>query len=169
MTCPKCGDPSDPRSTKGYCPTHKREARDAWRTMIADKASERDERYAHFADLAQRADEAGRRAAAECIPQPMTVVQHANPLDDSSPIVQSWGPIADGVCGFAWVTIHPGNCSFAHYAKKHLGADKAYYGGVQIWISEYGQSYERKYAYAQAFADVLREDGIKAYASGRLD
>lgn len=169
MSCPKCGEASDPRSTKGYCPTHKREAQEAWRTMISDKAAEREDREAKFAELALRADEAGRRAAAECIPEPMVVVQRANPFDDSSPIVKQYAPVMDGVCGFAWVTIRPGNCSFAHYAKKHLGARKAYYGGVDIWISEYGQSYERKYAYARAFAEVIAEAGINAYAGGRLD
>lgn len=169
MVCPKCGAPSDPRSTKGYCLPHKQEARDAWRAMIADKSGEREKRNAEFADLARRADEAGRKAAAERVPEPMIVVQRANPFDDSSPIVRQYAPVMDGVCGFAWVTIRPGTCSFAHWAKKNLGARKAYYGGVEIWISEYGQSYERKYAYAHAFAEVLQEAGVKAYAGGRLD
>lgn len=169
MTCPKCGEPSDPRSTKGYCQAHKVEARDAWKAMIAEKGKERDERYAKFAELARRADEAGRQAAEACVPQPMTVVQHANPLDDSSPIVRVYEPVMEGVCGFAWVEIYPGNCSFANYAKKHLGASKHYGGGVSIWIGDYGQSYERKSAYAQAFAEVIREEGIKAYAGSRLD
>jgi hypothetical protein len=130
----------------------------------SSRAEARDELSSLFA----RADAAGKQAAATVQVRPMVVQQHASPIDDSSPVVQQW-VVDDGVCGFAWVVITPGNCTAARYAKEHWGASKHYYGGVSIWISDYNQSMTRKEAYARAFAKVLQEAGIKAYAGSRLD
>ena len=99
----------------------------------------------------------------------MHVVQHANPLDDSSPIVKRYAPVMDGVCGFAWVVVRPAGSSFGRWLRKERGHSLAYGGGVSIWVGSFGQSYERKYAYARAFAGVLEEAGIEAYAQSRLD
>ena len=42
--------------------------------------------------------------------------------------------------------------------------------GISIWISEHGQSYERKRKHAAAMAEVLRKYGISnVYADSRLD
>ena len=41
--------------------------------------------------------------------------------------------------------------------------------GLSVWVSEGGQSMERKEAYARAYADVLRAAGIEAYAGSRMD
>jgi hypothetical protein len=102
----------------------------------------------------------------------MVVTQHENPLDDGSPVKQQWH-VPQGVCGFAWISVRPGNCGFAHWLKKQgLSKGRAYGGGVQIWVSQYGQSYELKMAYAQAAADVLKAElggKVRVYASGRLD
>lgn len=130
-----------------------------------------------FSDLHARADAAGKAAAEAHRPTPMHVVQRENPFDDSSPIVRRYAPVMDGVCGFAWINIRPGNSPFANWAKKQSRpgrpdwelARKSYHGGVDIWVSDYGQSYELKLAYARGYAKVLAEAGIKAYASGRLD
>ncbi len=170
MTCPRpeCGAPSDPRSTKGYCTPHKHEARGAWKAKVAASADERAEREERWALLHEEAVIAGKVRAEACVPVPMVVTQHASPLDDESRIEQAWY-VPQGVCGHAWVTIRPGNCSFAVWAKKHANARKAYYGGVEIWIGAYGQSMEMKEAYARGYADVLREAGIKAYAGSRMD
>jgi hypothetical protein len=68
------------------------------------------------------------------------------------------------------VIVSPGNCPFANWLKKNGSARKAYNGGVQIWIGDFGQSQERKEACARAIAKSLREElGVKAYADGRLD
>jgi hypothetical protein len=77
----------------------------------------------------------------------------------------------EGLCGFAWVKVTPGNSSFAKWLlKQKIVSGGAYGGGVDIWVSAFGQSYERKDAYAQAMAKVLVEElGIKAYAQSRLD
>lgn len=112
---------------------------------------------------------AGMKAAAEVVPVPMHVVERANPLDDTSPVVKRYAPVLDGVCGFAWIVITPGTSVAARYAKKYLGARKHYGGGVSIWVSAYDQSMTRKSAYASAFAKVLVEAGISAYAGERMD
>ncbi len=81
---------------------------------------------------------------------------------------KSWY-VADGVCGFAWIKIRPANSSFALWAKKAGIAKPAYGGGLQIWVSGYGQSMQKKEAYAAAYAKVLSEAGIKAHSESRMD
>lgn len=121
------------------------------------------------AQLFDLADLAGRDAAEAAVPTPMIVVQRANPLDDNSPIVKQYEPVMGGVCGFAWVVVRPGTSAFARWIKANKGARKHYYGGMELWVSRYGQSMERKEAYAQAFAKVLRDHGVDAYAGSRMD
>ena len=103
----------------------------------------------------EKAWEAGHYAAATVIPEPMVIAGYA--------------PISEGVCGFAWITIKPGTSPAARYAKKYLKARTGYYGGMEIWVSGYGQSMTRKEAFAEAAAAVLREAGIAATAGSRMD
>lgn len=79
---------------------------------------------------------------------------------------QTW-PMS-GLCGFAWVRF-AGNTAWGRWAKKNKGARSAYPKGLQIWIGDYGQSHAKKTAYAQAFADMLNQHSIDAYAEDRLD
>lgn len=44
-----------------------------------------------------------------------------------------------------------------------------YAGGIMAWVGEGGQAVDVKQAYANAFAKVLREAGVDAYAHYRLD
>lgn len=114
-----------------------------------------------YQEIFDQAHRAGLAAAHAAIPTPMAVVNHDRVVD----------VVADGVCGFAWVKIRPGNSRLAKAAKLILGARKSYTGGVDLWISHFNQSYTRKYAYASAFADVVREltGETSIYADGRLD
>jgi hypothetical protein len=78
--------------------------------------------------------------------------------------------ILDGLCGFAWVKISPARGAFVNYLKSRGVGNKAYYGGgYDIWVREFGQSVDRKAAFAGAFAEVLNKHGITAYAESRLD
>lgn len=130
------------------------------REKISAEKAARVARYSEFEKLWKRAHAAGIAAGVAARPVPMTVLQDGAPLET----------IDDGACGFAWVTVHPGNCSFARWAAITHGATKAYTGGMQVkWVSEFGQSEARKHAYAVAFAQVLRDAGITAYAGSRLD
>lgn len=114
------------------------------------------------AELAELAHKAGRKAADEIIPQPMVVV------DGTTKAVVD--VVDDGLCGFAWINIKPARGAFVNYLKaREWGSRNEYAGGWEIWVSNYNQSVTRKYAYAQAFAEVLNQYGIKAYAGSRLD
>lgn len=140
-----------------YCAEHKKIAREKWRAMVADKGAERDARNEKWEVLHELASAKANLAARAIVPVPMIVSGYEN------------DPVMEGPCGFAWVTIRPGNSSFAIWAKKHVGARKAYYGGVEIWCPLPGQGVTRKDAYCNAYAEVLRESGVRAYAGSRLD
>lgn len=105
----------------------------------------------------EAAHHAGHEAATKTVPEPMTVVGAK----------QIWH-VPEGMCGFAWVAFK-GNTGFGRWAAKNNIARKAYTGGLHLWVSAYEQSYDRKSAYANAFAEKLRSYGIDAYADSRLD
>jgi hypothetical protein len=124
-----------------------------------------------FQELYDKADAAGKAAASACKPTPMLVGSakslFSNEIDYSQPVDY----VADGVCGFAWVNLKPGNSPFANWLKKNKLARKdEYYGGVTIWVHDYNQSMDRKSAYAGAFARVLNQAGYsRAYSMSRMD
>ena len=148
-----CDQPTVGKSK--YCRAHRALARTAFKAKCEADKAERTERYVQFRILADKAYEAGIKAGQDAVPTPM--------------YIKGYEPIVDGMCGFAWVTVHPGNCSFAIWAKKNAGYAKAYRGGVQYWVHEFNQSVARKEAFARAYADVLRTAGIEAVAGSRLD
>ena len=120
-------------------------------------------------EIYNEARKAGLKAGQESIPDPMIVDEHVNQLDDSSAVKKSWY-VSEGICGFAWINIKPGNCTFAKWLKnKNLARKDSYYGGVTIWVNEFGQSATRKKAYASAFSSVLDKYDITSYAMSRLD
>ena len=120
------------------------------------------------AALWRRAFAAGLAAGKAALPAPMVVYEADGLSGDPKPEGKSWN-VSEGVCGFAWVIVKPGTSSFARWLVKNGYARKSYYGGVDVWVSAFGQSYDRKIAAASAIAEVFREAGIKAYADGRLD
>lgn len=111
--------------------------------------------------------EAGMKAGDE-VGVPKFVVGDAiglsNEIDYSKPTF-----IMDGLCGFAWVTIKPARGAFVNYLKGRQVGSNGYYGGFEIWVREFGQSVDRKTAFARAFADVLNKYGINASVGSRLD
>jgi len=72
------------------------------------------------------------------------------------------------ICGFAWVAF-AGNTPWGRWAKAEGIAAKSYPKGLSIWVTDFGQSYDKKRAYARAYADVLNAHGINAHAGSRLD
>jgi Fe-S oxidoreductase len=110
-------------------------------------------------DLIDSAMKEGREAALAVVPIPMGIIDGA----------QTW-IVEDGVCGFAWINVKP---AYSAVAKALVAAGLArkdgYEGGVTVWVSDYNQSITRKEAYARAFAKVLQDAGIRAYASSRMD
>lgn len=117
-----------------------------------------------FASIHKVAQSAGLEAGMNALPEPMMVTESDLM---GNPIGRSW-TVSEGACGFAWVTF-AGNTPWGRWAKAQGIASKGYPKGLQIWVSEFNQSVDRKEAYAQAYAKVLREHGIEAYAQSRLD
>lgn len=74
----------------------------------------------------------------------------------------------EGLCGFAWVSF-AGNTAFGRWMKKNKKVSKDYPSGLCVWVSEGGQSIERKEAYARAYAGVLKAAGIECSVGSRLD
>lgn len=160
------------------------------RDKIRAEKQEKVERQEGFHALVTRAVEAGNAAFAAATPVPMVVQEHTNPLGDllggdAGSVVNEWH-VPEGVCGFAWITLYAKGTDgrrFVNYltgTQKPARADlappvaakKAYGGGFQVWVHSASQSLARKEAYAQAFANVIREaniEGLAVYAGSRMD
>jgi hypothetical protein len=120
-----------------------------------------------FADILRTALAAGAAAGAACIPVPMVVSQHANPLNDRSPVTKGYLG-AEGACGFGWVSF-AGNTAFGRWAKKNGHARSDYPTGLRISSKLMTQSMYRNEAWATAVAETLRNAGIEASAQSRID
>ncbi len=114
---------------------------------------------AQWMRLLEKADKAGKQAVENLNVVPMVV---GDPRTG-----EAWF-IADGVCGFAWVKF-PGNTPFGRWAKSQGIARPGYPKGLAISVRDYNQSLQKKETYANAFAKVLAEAGIDAYADSRID
>ena len=110
-----------------------------------------------FKAILEAALAAGAVAHRTAVPDPMTVVGGGKEYF-----------VSEGMCGFSWVKIK-GNNGFGAYCKKIGLATPAYGGGLRIGYPFPSQSYDRGQAWALAFSDVLKDNGIFAYADGRLD
>jgi hypothetical protein len=122
-----------------------------------------------FQALWDKAVEAGKAAGNATKPRAMIVGSPSTPFgNDIDPNQQTWYE-PEGVCGFAWVKIRPATTPFARFLKKMGYASPAYNGGLEVWISDYNQSMQRKEAHARAMAKVFSDAGINAYADSRMD
>jgi hypothetical protein len=128
------------------------------REKIRAEKAIRMSRYQAFQEIVDKAYKAGIEAGKNARPIPMYVIDQGIPIDR----------IDDGACGFAWIAF-PGNTSFGKWTKKQGLARSHYPSGLCVWVSEFGQSVDRKDAFAGAYAKVLKENGIDAYAGSRLD
>jgi hypothetical protein len=125
---------------------------------------------AQFAAVYAKAVAAGMAAGNGSSPTPMIVGEPTTFLGSDINYAKPFYYVADGACGFAWVTLRPATSSFARWLKKTGKARVAYGGGMQIWVSEFGQSMARKEAYADAMAATFRSElGVEAYAGSRMD
>lgn len=129
-----------------------------------------------FQSVRQKADAAGRTAVEKLHVVPMIVGQETSFFSGKIDYSKPTEYVADGVCGFAWVDVYPvnkGNTLAGKEERKILesvGFRKNDYTKThQLWISDYNQSMQKKEAYARAFAEILRDNGIKAYSGSRLD
>jgi hypothetical protein len=75
-------------------------------------------------------------------------------------------------CGFAWVSLKPATTRMARYLKSQNLAKRNYgESGLMVWnpSGNYTQAMGAKEEGAYAFAKVLCDHGINAYASSRMD
>ena len=119
--------------------------------------------------LLREAHAAGVAAGNAIKPTPMVVGTPTTPLGNNIDYNKRTYYVSEGACGFAWVVIRPGNCSFARQAVKLGLGSKHYYGGISIWISDHGQSIDRKERHAAAYANVLKQAGVNATSESRMD
>lgn len=168
MKCVTTGCDKQQTGKSRYCPECKKIAHAKWRDMIASKGDDRAKREADIRAAFMMSHAAGMAAGHAHSPTPMVVQQHANMLDDSSPVVQEWH-VDGGVCGFAWVNLKPARGLIAEIFKQ-AGAREAYGGGLSLFCHEFGQSMERKEKYCKAFVDTMRERGYTGFTwSSRMD
>ena len=124
----------------------------------------------------READVAGKAAVEKLEVVPMIVGQETSLFSNKIDYSKQTYYVADGVCGFAWVDVYPANKGNTKAGKEErkllerFGFRKNDYEKThQLWVSAYNQSMQKKESYARAFAEVLRENGFKAYAGSRLD
>lgn len=95
------------------------------------------------------AEQAGRKAMEECVPKPLVVESQV---------------YMGGKCGGAFIVIEDGRTSFARWIKKKGRGHRHYQRGYSISAEQIGQSADSAKAYADAFARVLRRNGIECRA-----
>lgn len=129
----------------------------------------------------REAVEAGMNALKNAEVIPMVVQEHVNMIDDKSPVAKQW-VVEGGVCGFCSITFKANtkeNRKFLAGLKKaglagedkngNIKWSKSYNGGFGYWVSQGGQSLQRKEAFGHAFANVLQKHGITCYVNSRMD
>lgn len=119
-------------------------------------------------ELHARAHQAGLDAGNAAIPAPMVVEEHLHPMDDTSPVIYR-ETVNEGICGFAWIIVRPGNGAYAKWMRRVLSTRRGFEGGEQLTVFGFGQSLTRKDAYADAYSKVLRDAGVRAYGMSRAD
>lgn len=154
-TCSSAGCALHTAPRSKYCAVHKSEARAAWRAMISEKSAQREFdakllRSLVFDSVANATNE-GMRAASTATVEPIGFVTGMFCPGDNTPHY-----IASGICGFAWVKLK-GARGAMRQAFIDAGFAEASGTGLSLWVREFGQSYDRKRAFAEAFVESLRE------------
>lgn len=115
--------------------------------------------------LWDKAIAAGEAAAQACMPTPVTFKCRAG---DAPPKTFH---DAEGACGMAWVTVQPGTCAFAQWARRHglmkSGLERT---GVSYFVGGLGSaSLARLEAFAHAMRDEFQRAGLYSSVTSRLD
>ena len=119
--------------------------------------------------LLERAHLMGMDAGRDASVTPMVVGSPSTPFGSDIDYYKKTYFVESGVCGFAGVVIKPARGKFVSYLKSLGKGHSHYYGGFYVPVREFGQSMTRKEAYADAFAKVLSEEGMRCYVDSRMD
>ena len=119
--------------------------------------------------LLERAHLMGMDAGRSVGVSPMVVGSPSTPFGSDIDYSKPTYFVEGGVCGFAGVVINPARGKFVSYLKSLGKGHSHYYGGFYVPVREFGQSMTRKEAYADAFAKVLSEEGMRCYVDSRMD
>ena len=119
--------------------------------------------------LLERAHLMGMDAGRASTPTPMIVGSPSTPFGSDIDYSKKTYFVEGGACGFAGVVIKPARGKFVSYLKSIGIGNKHYYGGYYVSVREFGQSLARKEAYAEAYAKVLSEVGMRCYVDSRMD
>jgi hypothetical protein len=105
--------------------------------------------------LYQLAHGAGQIAARNCVPTPMQIAGS--------------GIVMEGMCGWATIRVPDARRGFARWLVKSGMGDRHYLSGAVVHAKSGGPSIDRAIAYANAFAAVLRLNGLECATESRLD
>ena len=119
--------------------------------------------------LLERAHLNGMDAGRAASVTPMIVGSPSTPFGSDIDYSKKTYFVEGGACGFAGVVIKPARGKFVSYLKSIGIGNKHYYGGYYVSVREFGQSLARKEAYAEAYAKVLSEEGMRCYVDSRMD
>jgi hypothetical protein len=87
-------------------------------------------------------------------------------LNDGSPTpmkISGGELIMDGECGGAYVRILDARKGFAHWLRTSGHGDRDHRAGILFYAETNTQSADRAMAYAEAFAQVLRRNGVQRH------
>jgi hypothetical protein len=130
--------------------------------MLPKKELERKVREHRFAEIVAASHQAGLVAVFEQYArQPMEIQ-----TGWKNPFKRNY--ISGEICGFAWVIVQ-GNTAFGRWVKKDLLWEPCRPRGVGFFVTMFGQSFDRKSVYAEAFAVKLIEAGIPAHSVCLVD
>jgi hypothetical protein len=156
-----CVQHTAPRSK--YCAVHKSEARAAWFEMVREKSAQRAADKSALtllvSDAFNHAHSAGFAAGIAADVEPIGLVTGMFCPGDKTPHY-----ISSGICGFAWVDVKGARGLMRQSFIDAGFSESAYKGGLSYWVGAFGTSYDRKSAYADAFALSLRLS-VKRWAS----
>ncbi len=96
------------------------------------------------------------RAAEEWTPTPMWVEGYTEAL-------------SEGACGVSWVRLPDARSLFARWLRKNGLGSTGRGPGCFVFAKTRSQSFERAQKYSEAFATVLRLNGIECEVGWRFD
>jgi hypothetical protein len=129
-----------------------------------------------FTQICEKAHTAGMESVKNTVSRTVMVYEETHPFSGTMDNTKPHYILDDYPCGFSWVNVYPankGNTSLGKEERRVLESagfrKNDYEKSYQLWVSDFNQSMQKKEAYADAFAKVLRENGIRAYSGSRMD